>query len=119
MSAPACSQKSVVEAEAKQKPTSMHKFKMLSPDQKKGKTRRQKQRYRGQRKKISNKIHKHESAITHRQPKTLAKTHTKTHRRPEKKIHKITKTKQLLIIFNEIPNKHVKANECHFKKVKA
>jgi len=118
MSAPACSQKSVVEAEAKQKPTSMHKFKMLSP-QKKGKTRRQKQRYRGQRKKISNKIHKHESAITHRQPKTLAKTHTKTHRRPEKKIHKITKTKQLLIIFNEIPNKHVKANECHFKKVKA
>lgn len=29
------------------------------------------------------------------------------------------KTKQLLIIFNEIPNKHVKANECHFKKVKA
>lgn len=39
--------------------------------------------------------------------------------RKKKHTHTHTKTKQLLIIFNEIPNKHVKANECHFKKVKA
>lgn len=91
MSTPACSQKSVVEA--KQKPTSMHKFKMLSSPFPKKKNKKEiqntttndtttgekKRKKPNERKKISNNIHKHESAITHR-PRKQSKAH-KTHRK--------------------------------------
>jgi len=92
--------------------------------------------------KFSNKIHKHESAIIRVRDTvgessycvsvslylsfSLVLLFSLFLLLVEKRAHKTSKahkthekTKQLLIIFNEIPNKHVKANECHFKKVKA